>query len=185
MAEGRRTQRRPSPRRGHLKRFAKPTFLKPGNRFPHVTLAGYTRARHRRVRRSEVAMTNAAARTVPFNAASTWIATLAAVAFFLLGVRALVAPAGAAASFGVPLDGGSGLVFVQAFGARNVGLSLVALASIALDARRGLAVVFLAAAVVAGLDFTIVATHGGASTAIKHLGYVLALGAFGVWFARR
>jgi len=130
-------------------------------------------------------MTNGTARALPLNAASTWLAALAAIAFLALGVRALVAPAAAAASFGVPVDRGDGLAFVQAFGARNVGLSLVALASIALDLRLGLAALFFAAAVIAGVDFSIVATHEGVSNAAKHVGYVVALAAFGGWFVRR
>jgi len=124
-------------------------------------------------------------RRLPLNAPSTWLATLAALAFLALGLRALLAPMAAAASFGVPLDGGSGLAFVQAFGARNVGLSLVAIALIALDIRPGVAALFFAGAVIAGLDFSIVALHEGALHAMKHLGYVVLLLTFAFWFARR
>jgi len=126
-----------------------------------------------------------AARTLPLDAPSTWIAALAAVIFLGLGLRALLAPAGAAAFFGLPLAGTDGLAFVRVFGARNIGLSLVALALIALDLRLGLAAVFLAAALIAGLDFSIVAGEAGALRAAKHLGYVAALAAFGFWFALR
>ena len=130
-------------------------------------------------------MTNVTVRTLPLNAASTWIAMVAALVFLALGLRALVAPVGAAAFFGVPVEEGPGLIFVQVFGARNVGLSVVALALIALDLRRGLAAVFLAAALIAGLDFSIVATHQDALKATKHLGYVVGLIALGFWFARQ
>src|SRR5690242_12244535 len=106
-------------------------------------------------------MSNDTARILPLNGASTWVAGLAAAIFFALGLRALLAPAGAAISFGVPVESSDGLAFVQAFGARNIGLSLVALALIALDMRRGLAVVFFAAALIAALDFSIVAAHAG------------------------
>ena len=130
--------------------------------------------------------TNAPAiRALPLNRAPTWIAVLAAALFFGLGMRALLAPEGAAATFGIPLDGGAGLAFVRAFGARNVGLSLVALALIALDLRRGLAAVFFASALIAVLDFSIVAGQAGTLHAAKHLGYVVALSAFGFWFALR
>lgn len=128
-------------------------------------------------------MSNHAVRSLSSNAASTWIAALAALAFFGLGLRALLAPTAAAASFGVPLASGDGLAFVRAFGARNIGLSLVALALIALDKRRGLAAVFCAAAVIAALDFAIVATQVGALHAVKHLVYVVGLSGFGFWFA--
>lgn len=132
-------------------------------------------------------MTNStsADRALPFNAASTWVAALAAVIFLALGLRALLAPTGASAFFGLPVEGGDGLAFVQVFGARNIGLSLVALALIYFDARFGLAAVFFAAALIAGLDFSIVASHAGAARAAKHLGYVVGLAAFGMWFARR
>lgn len=130
-------------------------------------------------------MTNSAVRALPFNAASTWVAVAAAVIFLSLGLRALLAPSGAAVFFGVPLDGGDGLAFVQVFGSRNIGLSLVALALIFLDARLELAAVFFAAALIAGLDFSVVASHTGAPRAAKHLGYALGLAAFGLWFARR
>ena len=130
-------------------------------------------------------MSNHALRSLPSNAASTWIAALAALAFLGLGLRALLAPTAAAASFGVPLASGDGLAFVRAFGARNIGLSLVALALIALDKRRGLAAVFCAAALIAALDFSIVATRAGALPAAKHLVYVVALSGFGFWFAAR
>jgi hypothetical protein len=130
-------------------------------------------------------MTKSAARALPFNAASTWVAVGAAVIFLGLGLRALLAPIGAAAFFGVPLDGGDGLAFVQVFGARNIGLSLVAIALIGLDARLGLAAVFFAAALIAGIDFSVVANHAGTARAVKHLGYVLGLAAFGLWFVRQ
>src|SRR5262245_24199695 len=92
---------------------------------------------------------------------STWIAALAAVVFLALGVRALLAPADAAAFFGVPVHDHDGLAFVRVFGARNIGLSLVALALLALDMRMGLAAVFLATALIASLDFSVVALHAG------------------------
>ena len=129
-------------------------------------------------------MSHADPRTLPVTAASTWIAALAAVGFLALGVRAVVSPVAAAAFFGLPLAGTEGAAFVQVFGARNIGLSLVALALIALDARRALAVVFFAAAFIAALDFGIVATHASAVHCLKHLGYVVALAGFGVWFTR-
>ncbi len=129
-------------------------------------------------------MTHSVARALPFNAASTWVAAFAALVFLGLGLRALLEPAGAAAFFGVPLSGGDGLAFVRVFGARNVGLSVVALALILLDARLGLAALFFAAALIAGLDFSIVASQAGAPRAAKHLVYVAGLASFGFWFAR-
>lgn len=130
-------------------------------------------------------MSRHAIRSLSSNAASTWIATLAALLFLALGLRALLSPTAAAASFGVPLTSGDCLAFVQAFGARNIGLSLVALAMIGLDERRGLAAVFCTAALIAALDFSIVTARAGALHAVKHLAYLVSLSGFGLWFATR
>ncbi len=126
-------------------------------------------------------------RALSWRAVSTWIAVLATVGFLAIGLRALLAPAATSAAFGLPLSGGDGLAFVQAFGARNIGLSLVGMALIALDGRRGLAALFLAGALIAALDFWIVASHVGPERALKHLAYVTGLAAFGLWlqFGRR
>jgi len=128
-------------------------------------------------------MTDAAARTLPLNAASTWIAGIAALFFLGIGLRAVLAPAGAAAFFGLPVPGADGLAFVRVFGARNVGLSLLALTLLVLDVRLGLAALFLAAAVIAGLDAWIVTTHAGAAHALKHFAYVAGLAGFGLFLA--
>jgi Domain of unknown function (DUF4267) len=121
------------------------------------------------------------ARTLPWSAVSTWLAILAAVVFLALGVRALLAPAGAAAFFGLPISDANGLSFVRVFGARNIGLSLLALVLIILDIRIGLAGLFLAAGVIAGLDAWIVTSNVGIKRAIKHFGYFVVLIVFGVW----
>jgi len=122
------------------------------------------------------------ARALPWSAVSTWIAILAALVFLALGMRALLAPAGAASFFGLPVPDANGLSFVQVFGARNIGLSLLALTLIILDIRMGLAVLFLAAGVIAGLDAWIVTSNAGIPYAIKHFIYVIGLFTFGIWF---
>jgi len=129
-------------------------------------------------------MTNSAARALPLDAVATWIAGLAALAFLGIGLRAVLAPAGAAAFFGLPVPAAEGLPFVQVFGARNVGLSLLALALLVLDVRLELAAVFLAAALIAGLDAWIVTTHAGVAHAVKHFAYVVGLAGFGLILAR-
>ena len=126
-----------------------------------------------------------AVRLLPLNAPSTWLAVLAAVLFLGLGLRALLDPVGASAFFGAPVTNADGLAFVRVYGARNIGISLIALALIALDLRRGLAAVLFAAALIAGLDFAVVAGQSGAARAAKHLGYVVVLSAAGWWFASR
>lgn len=130
-------------------------------------------------------MTKEIFRELPWRSAVTWIACLAVAGFLALGLRALLAPIGAAGSFGVPPPAGDGLAYVQAFGARNIGLALAGLALIVLDQRRSLAVLFLAGALIAGLDFSIVATHAGATQALKHLAYVAGLLGFGLWLMLR
>jgi hypothetical protein len=126
-------------------------------------------------------MTDIPARALPWRTITTWIAIVAAIGFLIIGLRALLAPVGAAAAFGLPTADNAGLAYVQAFGARNIGLSLVALALAVLDLRRALAILFFAGALIAALDFSIVALHAGAATALKHLGYVAGLAGFGLW----
>jgi hypothetical protein len=130
-------------------------------------------------------MSDILARALPWRAVTTWIAIVAAIGFFAIGLRALLAPAGAASAFGLPLADGDGLAYVRAFGARNIGLSIVALTLIVLDVRRGLAAVFLAGALIAALDFSIVAAQLGPERALKHLGYVAGLAGFGLWLQFR
>jgi hypothetical protein len=101
------------------------------------------------------------ARALPWNGRLVWVVALVALALLALGVRAMLAPLAAATGFGVPLGGAEGLIYVQAFGARNIGLSLFALAMIALDQRRALGVLFVCAALIATLDGLILATHLG------------------------
>jgi hypothetical protein len=121
-------------------------------------------------------------RDLPYTAVTTWILMLAACAFLVIGLRALLAPSAAAAFYGLPpaqnLDGRA---FVRAFGARNIGLSLLALGLVFLDARRGIAVVLGAAALIALIDAWIVVTHADLIRAAKHVGYVVALGGFAIW----
>ena len=129
-------------------------------------------------------MTNLTIRALPLTAVSTWIAGLAALAFFAIGLRAVLTPTGAAASFGLPVPSPEGLAFVQAFGARNVGLSLLALALLVLDVRVGVAGVFLAAALIAGLDAWVVTTYAGVTHATKYFAYVVGLTGFGLFLLR-
>lgn len=123
-------------------------------------------------------------RSLPWAAPTTWVALLAALVFLALGLRAVLDPASAAAFFGLPVPTSEGLAFVQVFGARNIGLSLLALTLLILDLRTGLAAVFLAAGVIAGLDAWIVLFHAGFKFALKHFAYLVALPSFGVWLLR-
>ena len=133
------------------------------------------------LRQAQLSISETATRTLPWNAVSTWIAIIAALVFLVLGLRALLAPVGAASFFGLPVPDVKGLAFVRAFGARNIGLSLLALALIVLDLRMGLAVLFLAAGTISGLDAWIVTSNAGIVYAIKHFVYLVGMIAFGIW----
>ncbi len=126
-------------------------------------------------------MSDTIIRSLPWNAPTTWIALGAVAAFFLLGARAVLMPGPASAFFGVGIETGSGLAFVQAFGARNMGLALTGLALIWLDHRTALAALLLAGAFIAAIDAYAVMSAAGFAKGAKHLGYVVGLGAFGLW----
>jgi hypothetical protein len=104
---------------------------------------------------------DAVARELSWSSPLTWISFLAALALLVIGVRAVLAPASASAGFGIPLGEGPGLAFVQAFGARNIGLSLFAALAIILDQRRSVGILFVCAAIVAFLDAYIVSRQLG------------------------
>jgi hypothetical protein len=120
-------------------------------------------------------MTAAAAQTrqLPWKGPLAWAVALVALALLAIGVRAMWMPSVAAAGFGVPLSGGEGLIYVQAFGARNIGLSLFALTMVALDQRLSLGVLFVCAALIATLDGLIVATHLGFGPGIARPGAIV------------
>jgi hypothetical protein len=119
--------------------------------------------------------TVAVIRQLPWNGALAWVVASVALALLGIGARAILMPEAAAAGFGVPLSGGEGLIYVQAFGARNVGLSLFASAMIALDQRRVLGVLFICAAVIAMLDGLIVAGHLGFGLGVVRPGVIALL----------
>ncbi len=129
------------------------------------------------------AMPEAIIRNLPWNAPSTWIAFVASVFFLGLGARAIIQPIGASAFFGVAVEGGPGLAFVQAYGARNIGIALTALCLIYFDHRSGLAGLLLAASLIAAIDAYAVGTASGTMAAIKHVIYTFALGAFGTYMS--
>lgn len=94
--------------------------------------------------------------TEPLTLVTLIAASLAALLFGSIGLRCLIAPAGGARFFGIPVADRGGARFVQAMGAHNLGLALTAAALIALGSRAGLASLIAAAALMAGLDAAIV-----------------------------
>lgn len=113
-----------------------------------------------------------------------FIAAALGLAFLSIGLREVFSPAGWDASYGVALAGSDGLDFVRAVGARNVGLSLVALAAAALGARSVMVCAYAATCVIAILDFGIVSAASGPDRAVKHAVFIVAMGALAVWAAR-
>jgi hypothetical protein len=85
----------------------------------------------------------------------------------------------------VPLDPGDGLVFVQAFGARNIGISVFALLLLLLGRRRSLGLLFACGALIAAFDAGIVAAHAGAAaSALRPAATALLLLAIGAGLMR-
>lgn len=123
-------------------------------------------------------------RQFPWRAPATIILALAAFVFLGLGLRTFLWPVAAAAYFGVPTTAPEALAFVQAYGARNIAISLTALALIALDARAAMAALLAATALVAALDASIMFRVAGMAGAAKHLAYIVLLVAL-AWVAWR
>ena len=119
------------------------------------------------------------ARALPVRAPLTILLALLAVAFLLLGLRGVFLPDGGARSLGIAVADAADLALMQTTGARNIGLAFLALALIVLDARRSLAALLLAAALISALDFWIVLNASGLANAAKHLGYVALLAVLG------
>lgn len=121
------------------------------------------------------------ANAAPIVAAQFWTVAIAGVGFLSLGLTGLVAPRIAGALFGAEPNGA--LAFVRAMGARNIGISLLALILLALDQRLSLVALSASAALIALLDFWIVSRATNFTKAIKHLCYTVALTALAVWLS--
>jgi len=104
---------------------------------------------------------DAIARELAWTSPLTWVSLVVLLALFAIGVRAVLAPARASVAFGIPLAEGEDPAYVQAFGARNIGLGLFAALAIVLDEGRSVGVFFLCAAVIALIDAYIVSRHSG------------------------
>jgi Domain of unknown function (DUF4267) len=115
-------------------------------------------------------------RDMPWRSPLTIAVTLASVFFLALGLRTFFFPEAAAAFFGAPATAPEALVFVKAYGARNIAIALTALALIRLDFRPGLVALLASAALVAALDALIMHGHAGLAGAAKHMAYVALLG---------
>lgn len=119
-------------------------------------------------------------RSLPARSPMTIVLLVASLAFLCLGLRTFFLPASAAAFYGAPTEAAEALVFVKAYGARNIGISLLALALLYLDAGLGIGALLAAAALIAGLDAAIMLGHAGFGGALKHIVYVAVLGGLSV-----
>ncbi len=100
---------------------------------------------------------------------------LAATTFLLLGLRTYLMPENAAPYYGVATTAPEAMVFVKAYGARNIAISLMAFLLLVLDQRRALAGLLFLTAGVAGLDALVMFGYSGLSGSAKHLAYVAVL----------
>jgi hypothetical protein len=114
----------------------------------------------------------------------TIVLCLAGIAFLGLGMRTFFMPEAAAAYFGAPSGAPEALVFVKAYGARNIAIALLALTLVWLDQRRVLAALLALAALVAALDASVMFGYSGLAGAAKHLAYVAGLGGLALVTAR-
>lgn len=109
------------------------------------------------------------------------VASILALGFLVVGISEFLSPTGWDLSFGVPLTGGSGLSYIQALGARNTGLSLLALFTAITGMRAALASVFLIISLIAAMDFCTVSMAVGAELALKHAMFVVLMAAISIW----
>lgn len=119
----------------------------------------------------------------PLSLPTSILAYGAAAALGGIGALGLLAPTRGARVFGVSVNDQAGASFVQAMGARNLGLTLTAAALTAMGLRSGLAALVAAAALMAALDAVIVLRASGLHAAAKHIAYAPAFTAFALWIA--
>lgn len=111
------------------------------------------------------------------------LAVLASLMFMRAGIMEIISPAGWDRTFGVPLKSADGLSFIQAVGARNIGISLIAIGG-AVAGNRGVMVLgFTAISIIAAFDAYIVASAGLTTEYIKHGTFVAVLALAAIWTA--
>jgi hypothetical protein len=130
----------------------------------------------------EMSMTST--RDLQWRSPLTVIVTLASIFFLGLGARTFFLPEAASAFFGAPATAPEALVFVKAYGARNIAIALTALTLVRLDFRPGLVALLAFAALVAALDAVVMFGFSGMAGAAKHVAYVAALGGLSLATAR-
>jgi len=106
-----------------------------------------------------------------------------ALAWLSIGILEVLSPAGWDATFGIPLTSSDDLYFVQAVGARNIAISLIAIFAALTGMRGALVAVFAGIALIASLDFYVVSSAMGAMHALKHAFFVLLMSGISFWVA--
>jgi hypothetical protein len=118
---------------------------------------------------------------MPYTDPKTWVLTVIAVAFLALGVRAFLQPRPVASLFGIPQLSDDGLAFVRVYGARTIGIAVLALFFIAAGFLASLSALLFVGGGLAALDFLIVRRESGPKRAAKHLAYMTVLPLLGLW----
>lgn len=105
-----------------------------------------------------------------------WIALIAALAFLVAGLRLIMLPSAASASFGMPMVSDSETLFVQVYGSRTVLLALVAIALIVARQLVGLVALLTLALPLPLFDIWLLSTrHGFGPELGRHLAYLALL----------
>jgi hypothetical protein len=104
---------------------------------------------------------------------AVWLAGLVSAVILLLGVRALLDPVAASASFGLPMHTDLETAFVRIYGARNALLGAVALAFATRGMLQPLVLLFTLATVLPLLDAAVIVSQIGLGHELVRHGIIL------------
>jgi Domain of unknown function (DUF4267) len=104
---------------------------------------------------------------------TVWIAGLVSAVILLLGVRALLDPLAASASFGLPMHTDPETAFVRIYGARNALLGAVALVFAMRGMLQPLGLLFALATVLPLLDGAVIVSQIGIGHELVRHGVIL------------
>lgn len=104
---------------------------------------------------------------------TVWIAGLVSAVILLLGVRALLDPLAASASFGLPMHTDPETAFVRIYGARNALLGAVALVFAMRGMLQPLGLLFTLATVLPLLDGAVIVSQIGIGHELVRHGVIL------------
>jgi len=104
---------------------------------------------------------------------AVWLAGLASAVILLLGVRALLDPVAASASFGLPMHTHLETAFVRIYGARNALLGAIALVFAMRSMLQPLVLLFTLATVLPLLDAAVIVSQIGLGHELVRHGVIL------------